>query len=756
MRFNIATSDNQTVDPVNQASAGSDYVAKSANGLTIPVGQTSKTFIVTLNGDTAVEANEVFDVTLANAVGATIFDDLAWGKLINDDGPRLTVSGASVTEGDVGTKLLNFTVNLSEAALVPVTYNITSLALDTASAGSDFVANTLTGETIAIGETSRNFSVTINGDTTVESNERLLALLSNASGASVFNDRAWGTITNDDVSGFQSVQASTKSFTSISAIQGSGSISPLLGRTVRTEGWVTALTRDGFFMQSGVGEQDDDVASSEAIYVQTSKLTKIDVGQRVSVSGEVQEAVVDGKRPQFTRSQVKSTQVQVLTAHAALPAPLSLDRALTQVISPYALERFEGMRIAANDLKVVGPSGGEFDESTGNVSSDGVFYVVSGSRSRPFREPGIDATNATGQEKSLALFDGNPERLRIRSRGQRGALAVSADAGDRVRGLVGVLDEGAGVYSVLPDPRSHMQVTAGSQPAAVSRKAANDISMGSLPLGRFFDDVNDPQRDEPVMPKKVYALRLAKAANAICAYADSPDVLGVSGVESESVLSDLASATNERVGNVLFPQACQNDPHYRAYMGSVGSGLNLGFLVSTAEVLPGVPRVQVLATTPIGEKSQFRHPNGRSETLFEQAPMAVRTRIAQNNGKSLEVVTVMSQLHTPNNQAVEQMGWDNQDDYDRAKRRQQAMVLAAWIKNQQTLRPNDRIVVMGDFQTSEFHDGVDDVLGLIAGRSALRQGVLQPAGLSNPLVDLTALMPKGQRYSVTKDGNAQA
>jgi hypothetical protein len=76
--FNIGTS-NWT------ASAGSDYAAMALTGQSIAAGQTSKTFAVTINGDTAVEPNEIFTVTLSAAAGASIFDARANGSILNDD-----------------------------------------------------------------------------------------------------------------------------------------------------------------------------------------------------------------------------------------------------------------------------------------------------------------------------------------------------------------------------------------------------------------------------------------------------------------------------------------------------------------------------------------------------------------------------------------------------------------------------------------------------------------------------------------------
>jgi serine protease len=178
------------------ATPGSDYVHKSMSD-TIVAGQLSKTFTVTVNGDTATEKNEYFYVNLSNPTNATLFKAQGKANITNDDGPTLRIGDATVSEGNAGTKVMTFTVTMSQAKGTPVTYNVFT-GNGTATAGSDYVANSLVGETIPAGMTSKTFSVTINGDATVEPDETLTATLSAAVGASIFDPQGIGTITNDD------------------------------------------------------------------------------------------------------------------------------------------------------------------------------------------------------------------------------------------------------------------------------------------------------------------------------------------------------------------------------------------------------------------------------------------------------------------------------------------------------------------------------------------------------------------------------
>jgi Calx-beta domain/FG-GAP-like repeat len=66
--------------------ADSDYVAK-AGVLHFDTGVNTQTISVTINGDTKIESNETFSISLSGATnGATISDNLATGTIIDDDG----------------------------------------------------------------------------------------------------------------------------------------------------------------------------------------------------------------------------------------------------------------------------------------------------------------------------------------------------------------------------------------------------------------------------------------------------------------------------------------------------------------------------------------------------------------------------------------------------------------------------------------------------------------------------------------------
>jgi hypothetical protein len=76
--FNVVTA-NRT------ALAGSDYVARTVSGVSIPAGTTSKAFTVAIKGDLVREIDETFVVNVGSVVGAVVGDAQAVGTIVNDD-----------------------------------------------------------------------------------------------------------------------------------------------------------------------------------------------------------------------------------------------------------------------------------------------------------------------------------------------------------------------------------------------------------------------------------------------------------------------------------------------------------------------------------------------------------------------------------------------------------------------------------------------------------------------------------------------
>ncbi len=107
--------------------------------------------------------------------------------------PELTLAGASATEGNA---TADFAVTLSRAATDTVTVDYAT-SDGTAAAGTDYTATSGT-LTFAAGDTAKTVSVPVLDDAVDEEDETFTLTLSNASGASLADTAATGTIADND------------------------------------------------------------------------------------------------------------------------------------------------------------------------------------------------------------------------------------------------------------------------------------------------------------------------------------------------------------------------------------------------------------------------------------------------------------------------------------------------------------------------------------------------------------------------------
>jgi Ca2+-binding RTX toxin-like protein len=177
-----------------------DYGAMQTR-LTFSPGQTSRTVVVKVHGDTVDEPDENFVVNLTVVSGDVVLGDGQGEGTIMDDDPlsSLAVGDASVTEGSSGATTATLTVTLSSASEQTVTVDYQT-ADGTAHAPSDY-AGTSGTLTFAASQTTKNVTVSVNGDTEIEPNETFLVELTNPTNATIERGVGTGTILDDDAAG---------------------------------------------------------------------------------------------------------------------------------------------------------------------------------------------------------------------------------------------------------------------------------------------------------------------------------------------------------------------------------------------------------------------------------------------------------------------------------------------------------------------------------------------------------------------------
>ncbi|MDN5000397.1 Calx-beta domain-containing protein [Bradyrhizobium sp. GCM10027634] len=258
--------------------ADNDYIAKSGT-LHFADGVNTQTIDIAVVGDTKVEKDEIFYVTLSNptngaALAPTTFDSafnpldggaIGTGVIANDDVPlqpagTISITGGTVTEGDLGTtKVVTFTVTRTggTGAAFDVSYatfdgGSSKIIADAIGgnpgnfatvANNDYIAKSGTLHFDA-GVNTQTIDVTVVGDDTFEKDEVFGVSLSNPTSAAVLADSgnpllpagtADGVILNDDQA------AGTISISGGSVVEGGDGSTKTLTFTVTRAGGTGAF-----------------------------------------------------------------------------------------------------------------------------------------------------------------------------------------------------------------------------------------------------------------------------------------------------------------------------------------------------------------------------------------------------------------------------------------------------------------------------------------------------------------------------------
>jgi predicted extracellular nuclease len=242
-------------------------------------------------------------------------------------------------------------------------------------------------------------------------------------------------------------------------IQGIGLRSTLEGSRVNVDGIVTAIARNGFYLQDP--NPDSNSQTSEGIFVFTGSrnISNIQAGDAVNVSGTVTEFQSGGATTNnLTITQINAPStindlIEVVSSGNALPAATLIgsgDRIPpTQIIASADFpvisldsgigfyESLEGMLVTVINSKAVSP--------TSNFSSNSEIWVVA--------NQGVDATGINSRGGiGITPDDFNPERIQIDDgllRLTTGTRAPQVNVGDTLGDVTGVISYAFGNYEVL-------------------------------------------------------------------------------------------------------------------------------------------------------------------------------------------------------------------------------------------------------------------------------------------------------------------
>jgi endonuclease/exonuclease/phosphatase family metal-dependent hydrolase len=248
-------------------------------------------------------------------------------------------------------------------------------------------------------------------------------------------------------------------------------------------------------------------------------------------------------------------------------------------------------------------------------------------------------------------------------------------------------------------------------------------------LHLFYDDVDDPNIDEPLRTPQQYADKLNKLSLYIRTLLGAPDILAVQEAEKLRVLQDLANKINSDDAALS----------YTPYLieGNDISGIDVGFLVRSS--------VTVNAVTQLGATEVFTFDN---TLLHDRPPLLLHAKLADSSAVSVLAVHLRS-LN----------GIDNPNDGPRVrqKRHAQAVSVSHMVQNLQTGNPNINLAVAGDFNAFQFTDGYVHVLGQIMGTPASASEALIPGtdNVNPDLANAVLSLPAEEQYSFVFAGSAQ-
>ena len=142
------------------ATSGTDYTALTAGTLTFAASETSKTFDLSVTGDTIDEPNETVIVKLSSPTNATIATRIGTGTITDDDDtPKVTlVLNPTAINENSGVTTVTATLNRASSQATTITV---SAAPGTNAVAADFTVSANKKLTIATGQTTSTGAVTI-------------------------------------------------------------------------------------------------------------------------------------------------------------------------------------------------------------------------------------------------------------------------------------------------------------------------------------------------------------------------------------------------------------------------------------------------------------------------------------------------------------------------------------------------------------------------------------------------------------------
>lgn len=341
--------------------------------------------------------------------------------------------------------------------------------------------------------------------------------------------------------------AAAQNITSISAVQGSGKITPLGSQAVTIEGVVTGDFQGkdelkGFFVQDLKGDGDPKTSDGIFVYVlMGNKLSKIDVkvGQRVRVSGTVSEYKGQTQIEDATEITVLDS---VLEDGSTPVKPVALQL-------PFAegndFEAYEGMLVTiAGPLNVTGNY---------NLSTFGELELSSGGRI--FAPNNGDAQSPAQNARRMILLDDGSSKRNPQPVPYLDEINTRR-VGDTVASVTGVLAFAHDSFRVQPVEKP---IFTRANPRPEKLALAAGLKVATFNVENYFTTLKSEKKSaRGAATAEEFAIQSAKIVTALKAM--DADIVGLMEIENngDKAVGDLVAKLNAAYGAQTY--AFVSDP----------------------------------------------------------------------------------------------------------------------------------------------------------------------------------------------------
>ncbi|MBF2014119.1 MAG: choice-of-anchor I family protein [Rivularia sp. T60_A2020_040] len=518
-------------------------------------------------------------------------------------------------------------------------------------------------------------------------------------------------------------------------IQGAAHTSPLVGESVTTTGIVTAVDRNGFYLQDATGDGNN--ATSDAIFVFTSSAPTVTVGDDIEVSGTVRESFPGGAATgNLSTTQIGgSPTVTVKSSGNTLPTATIIGAGgripPTENIDDDAFGTIAGKGNFDPDT-----DGIDFFESLEAmlVTAKDAVAVAGTNRFREIFTVVDDGTDATGISQrgtlNISPDDFNPERVQIQQNTEilTGFTIPQVDTGAKLGDVTGVVGYGFGNFEIYPT-QSFTVTPATIQPKTTTIEGdADKLTVASYNVLNL--DPNDADGDTDVADGRFDAI-----ATQIVSNLKTPDIIGLQEVQDNTgSTNDGVTAADQTLQQLVDAIAAAGGPTYsfidNTFISNNTSGGQPGGNIRTA-FLYNSDRVNLVdgsvATIQDTAFAGSRLPLVAKFTFNGEEVTVVNNHFSSKGG-SAPILGVQQPFEARQEEVAVNGSLD--------ERQAQAQAVKGYVDGILAADANSNVVVLGDFNEFEFVSPVTT--------------------LAESLTNLTETVPEDERYTFNFQGNSQS